>query len=65
MVAGLRRLNLLEDGNAYTQLESHGARLKACASQRPLKLPWPSSASGGMITPFFLSRRTDAAIRCP
>jgi glutamate-1-semialdehyde 2,1-aminomutase len=63
MVAGIATLNLLEDGNAYTQLESLGARLEgglrdaAAAAQVAVAI----QRVGSMITPFFLSVAQAAA----
>ena len=56
MAAGLATLELLSDGNAYTQLESLGARLESGLTEAAQSAGVPIAVQriGSMITPFFL-----------
>lgn len=57
MAAGMATLDMLEDGTAYTQLESLAARLEAGLREAAAaaKVPVVIQRVGSMLTPFFLS----------
>jgi glutamate-1-semialdehyde 2,1-aminomutase len=57
MAAGIATVGLLEDGDAYTQLETLSARLESGLREAAAaaKVPIALQRVGSMLTPFFLS----------